>query len=66
MLTQGTSITVTYKKIQRIKKYTTRLEKEANALFGTMRDATPEEQASVNKYIKSISKNTGVKFFDLC
>lgn len=53
------------KEIQRIKKYT-RLEKEANALFGTMRDATPEEQASVNKYIKNISKNTGVKFFDLC
>ena len=26
----------------------------------------PEEQASVNKYIKSVSKDTGVNFFDLC
>lgn len=42
------------------------LETEANSLFGIMRDATPEEQASVNKYIKSISKDTGVNFFDLC
>lgn len=47
-------------------KSSTRLEDEATALFGTMRDATPEEQASVNKYIKSISKDTGVNFFDLC
>ena len=27
-----------------------------------MRDATPEERESVNAYIKSISKPTGVKF----
>ena len=39
---------------------------EANSLFEIMRDATPEEQVSVNKYIKSISKDTGVNFFDLC
>ena len=35
-------------------------------LFGDMRDATPEEQASVDRYIQSISKDTGVSFFDLC
>lgn len=47
-------------------KLTTRLEIEATSLFGTMRDATLEERASVNNYIKSISKDTGVNFFDLC
>lgn len=30
-----------------------------------MRDATPEERESINKYIKSISKPTGVDFWDL-
>lgn len=30
-----------------------------------MRDATPEEQKSVNDYIKSISKPTGINFWDL-
>lgn len=44
----------------------TRLEEDAEALFGIMRDATDEEQASVNAYIKSISKDTGVNFFDIC
>ncbi len=44
----------------------TRLEEEANMLFGEMRNATPEEQASINKYIKSISRDTGVNFFDIC
>ena len=44
----------------------TRLEEEANTLFGEMRDATPEEQAGINKYIKSISRDTGVNFFDIC
>lgn len=44
----------------------TKLEAEASALFGTMRDATAEEQEGVNNYIKSISKDTGVNFFDLC
>ena len=43
-----------------------RLENEANSLFGTMRDATKEELESVNRYIKSISKKTGVNFFDIC
>lgn len=31
-----------------------------------MRDATKQEQESINNYIKSISKDTGVNFFDLC
>lgn len=44
----------------------TRLEETANTLFGEMRDATPKEQASINKYIKSISRDTGVNFFDIC
>ena len=30
-----------------------------------MRDATPEERESVDKYVKSISKPTGVNFWDL-
>ena len=30
-----------------------------------MRDATPEEQESIDKYIKSISKPTGVNFWNL-
>lgn len=34
-------------------------------LLNQMRDATSEEQESVNKYIKSISKETGVKFGEL-
>lgn len=45
---------------------TTKLEAEAKMLFGTMRDATQEEQEGINNYIKSISKDTGVNFFDLC
>lgn len=48
------------------RKSSNRLEEEANALFGSMRNATMEEQESVNKYIKSISKETGVNFFDIC
>ncbi len=47
-------------------KQVTRLEKEAGELFGEMRNATPEERASIDKYIKSISKDTGVNFFDIC
>ncbi|GEM_PF-918328 len=42
------------------------IELEADSLFGAMRDATKEEQESVEKYIDSISKDTGVNFFDLC
>ena len=30
-----------------------------------MRDATPEERESIDKYVKSISKPTGVDFWDL-
>lgn len=44
----------------------TPLERESLALFGVMRDATLEEQAGVQKYIESISEDTGVSFFDLC
>lgn len=44
----------------------TRLKKEAEKLFGTMRDATISERKSVNDYIDSISEYTGVNFFDLC
>ena len=44
----------------------TRLEREAETLFGVMRNATSEEMAGVNGYINSISKKTGVNFFDLC
>ena len=43
-----------------------RLEMEVRNLFGEMREATVEESASVSKYVKSISKKTGVNFFDLC
>ena len=35
---------------------------ESDDMNGKMRDATPEERASVNAYIKSISKPTGIKF----
>lgn len=41
------------------------LIEEAKELFGEMRDATPEEQQSINEYIKSISIPTGVNLFDL-
>lgn len=39
--------------------------KEAEELFGEMRDATPEEQECINNYIKDISDPTGVNIFDL-
>ena len=39
------------------------LERDAEDLFGPMREATQEEQKSVEDYIESISVNTGVKFF---
>lgn len=42
------------------------LEEEAEQLFGQMREATAQESASVNNYVRSISKDTGVNFFDLC
>lgn len=40
--------------------------KEAESLFGVMRDATKEEQESISNYINSIAVDTGVNFFDLC
>lgn len=49
-----------------IQPKTRNLDKTAQELFGTMRDATKEERESVDNYIKSISKNTGVNFFDIC
>lgn len=48
------------------KENTSRLENEARRIFGTMRDADADEKESVNSYIKGISKDTGVNFFDLC
>ena len=45
---------------------TTKVEKEAMDLFGTMRDATIEEQNAIDRYLDSISVDTGVNFFDLC
>lgn len=43
-----------------------KIENEAQELFGNMRDATKEELQSVNDYISSISKETGVDFWSLC
>lgn len=37
----------------------------AKELFGEMRDATPEEQTSINNLIKDISIPTGINIFDL-
>lgn len=51
---------------RQIPKIPNRLEKESTELFGAMRDATEKERESVNRYIRSISKDTGVNFFDLC
>lgn len=44
----------------------TRIENEAYELFGKMREATEQELQYVNDYISSISKETGVDFWDLC
>ena len=43
-----------------------KLMAEAELFFGQMREATKEEMLSVNQYVESISKETGVDFFDLC
>lgn len=40
----------------------TNLEKETMELLGTMRTASEEERACINKYIVSILTNTGVNF----
>ncbi len=44
-------------------------ESEANTnfvddIFGQMRDATEQEQKSVSEFVESISKPTGVNFYD--
>ena len=49
-----------------IQQKATKLDIITRELFGQMRDATSEEAASINLYIRSISKDTGVNFFDLC
>lgn len=49
-----------------VQRTSTKLEEEAKTLFGTMRDATQDERASVNRYIQSIAVDTGVNFFDIC
>ena len=51
--------------IEKIKRNAA-IEEEASLLFGNMREATTEERKSVRDYINSISKPTGVNFFDLC
>lgn len=40
-----------------------KIEEEAENWLGLMREATHEEQQSVEDCVKSISVNTGVKFF---
>jgi len=34
-------------------------------LFDNMREATHEENESINNYIKSISKSTGINIYDI-
>lgn len=41
-----------------------RIEALATYLFGSMREATQEEQECVKKYIESICKPTGINFWD--
>ena len=41
------------------------IEAEAFDLFGDMREATNEEQYSVNEYVESISQSTGINFFEI-
>ena len=55
----------TESKIVRKQVAKTKVEKEAMDLFGTMRDATIEEQNTIDRYLDSISVDTGVNFFDL-
>lgn len=40
------------------------VEKEADELFGTMREPTAEETQNINEYIDLISEITEVKFND--
>lgn len=39
--------------------------KNAEALFGPMRDATPEEQKAIQASIDKIYKPTGLNFWDV-
>ncbi len=43
-----------------------KLEEETRSLFGTMRDATSQEQQAVSDYLSNIAIDTGVNFFDIC
>ncbi len=49
-----------------VQNITRNIDKVSGELFGNMRDATEEERESVERYVKSISKSTGVNFFDIC
>lgn len=40
-------------------------EKEAESLFGKMRESTPEEDESIQSYLDSISEPTGFNIFDI-
>ena len=40
------------------------IEKATEAMINHMRNATPEEEECINKYIESISEKTGVNFYD--
>lgn len=40
------------------------IEKATEAMINHMRDATPEEEECINKYIENISEKTGVNFYD--
>ena len=42
-----------------------KLYNDAIELFGEMRDATPEELASVGEYIASISEPTGINIWEI-
>ena len=43
-----------------------KIEKEAQELFGAMRDASQEVIKGVSEYFTKISKDTGVDFWSLC
>lgn len=45
-------------------EYEFKAQEDGEKVF-KMRDATPEERESIDKYIKSISKPTGLNFWDL-
>lgn len=41
------------------------LVKECREIFGDMRDSTREERNSIQRYIDSISENTGINFWEI-